>query len=408
MKALVAEFSIKKEMWGHLKSKLPGRGARSGGLSLRMANFTEPALVSPQWVRIRTIMSGISDMDEGMILHQDPSVLGAFLSFPFVPGNENMGIVTEVGADVTDIEPGERVVVDPVLSCERRGIEPVCASCARGDPFSCSGFAAGTIGPGMMIGACRDTSGGWGDSFIAHRNQARVIPDHVESGAAIIAPEFARALRAVLQNPPLAQERIIVMGAGSLGLLTFVALNLFGWGPHVIIVADHAFEAEAASELGAADVIISNGRGTTYEEVAALVEGKVRYPEVGRISLQGGADLVYETTGCAGSIEDAVNFTAEGKRLVLLGVNGPGGVDPGPIRFKGVQISSAGFSGREIFNGRVTSTFDLAMDLLSGNALPWKRLISHKFHITDYAKAFAAIGNRAQSKALKVVFEHVM
>ena len=77
-------------------------------------------------------MSGISGMDEALILHHDPTPFGAFLSFPFVPGNENLGIVTEVGEEVHGIEPGERVIVDPVLSCRPRQVQPPCPSCSRG------------------------------------------------------------------------------------------------------------------------------------------------------------------------------------------------------------------------------------------------------------------------------------
>ncbi len=66
---------------------------------------------------MRTIVSGISDLDEGAILNHDTSSLGATLPLPFFPGNENVGIVTEVGAHVNGIELGERVVVNPVLSC---------------------------------------------------------------------------------------------------------------------------------------------------------------------------------------------------------------------------------------------------------------------------------------------------
>lgn len=197
MKAILANFSLGKEVWGRVRSKILHQERVPQGLTLQSAEVPEPTLVSHQWVRVRAIMSGISGMDEAMILHHDPSPLGAFLSFPFVPGNENLGIVTEVGEEVQGIEPGERVVVDPLLSCRPRQVQPPCPSCSRGEPSSCRNFAKGVIGPGMMIGACRDTSGGWGDYFIAHQSQVRRLPQNMESDQAILVPEFARAVRAV-------------------------------------------------------------------------------------------------------------------------------------------------------------------------------------------------------------------
>jgi threonine dehydrogenase-like Zn-dependent dehydrogenase len=408
MKAVTVNFSIGREMWDGFKSKLLGKGHRFNGLSLNLEEVPEPKLVSPEWVKIRTILSGISDMDEGMIVHQDPSRFGAFLSFPFVPGNENLGIVTEVGDNVRGIEPGERVVVDPLLSCERRGVEPLCPSCSRGTPSSCRSFDAGLLGPGVMIGACRDTSGGWGDSFIAHRSQVRVVPNSMESEQAILIPEFTRALRAVLQSPPSPGDRVLIVGAGSLGLLTLEALTLVGSEAQISITAEHSFEAELAEKLGASQVVWGHGPGTVYEEVAAILDATVRYPEVGKITLRGGADLVYETTGRTAMIEDAMGFTGEGKRLVLLGINQPAGFDVSGLWFKDIKLTGSSFSGRESFNGEISGTFDIAMDLAARHGLPHKEILTHRFGLADHAAAVSVLADRANRKAVKAVFHHVV
>jgi NADPH:quinone reductase-like Zn-dependent oxidoreductase len=126
MKAILADFSLGREVWGRVRAKILRRDDSSHALSLQPAEVPEPLLATSQWVRIRTIMSGISGMDEALILQHDPTPFGPFLSFPFVPGNENLGIVTEVGDEVSGIEPGERVVVDPVLSCKPRQVQPPC------------------------------------------------------------------------------------------------------------------------------------------------------------------------------------------------------------------------------------------------------------------------------------------
>ncbi|MBM3301213.1 MAG: alcohol dehydrogenase catalytic domain-containing protein, partial [Deltaproteobacteria bacterium] len=181
MKALRANFSIGKEAWDRIKSRFLGRPEQSQGIVLESVEIPEPALVSPRWVRVRSITSGISDMDEGLILDHDPCVFGVFLSFPFVPGNENVGIVTETGKEVSGMELGQRVVVDPLLSCRPRQIDPLCPSCSQGEPFCCSNFSKGVVGPGIFIGACTDTGGGWGDSFIAHRGQLYPIPHDMET-----------------------------------------------------------------------------------------------------------------------------------------------------------------------------------------------------------------------------------
>jgi threonine dehydrogenase-like Zn-dependent dehydrogenase len=407
MKAVTANFSLGREVWDRFRSKLLSPRNRFHGLSLDLIEMPEPRLVSSQWVKVRTATSAISDMDEGMILSGDPSAFGAFLSFPFVPGNENLGIVTEIGEDVRGIEPGERVVIDPLLSCERRGVEPLCPSCSRGNPSGCRNFAEGVLGPGMMIGGCKDTSGGWGDSFIAHRSQVRSIPNTMESDQAILLPAFARALRAVLQHPPAPGDRVIVVGGGSLGLLTLWALQLLGHTRGIALVAEHPFQAEIAQKLGPSDLVTGQAPRTTYEEIAAFVGGSVRYPEVGRIALLGGADLVYETTGYPGSVEHAISFTGEGKKLVLMGINRTSGFDPTPLLFKGIHVSGTAFSGTERFNGQITSTFDVALDLASRHGVPHQEIITHKFRLEEHQKAFNTLADPSVSKAVKVVFQHV-
>ncbi len=408
MKALVADFSLGREVWDRFRSKFARRKNGPGGLTFNFVEIPEPTPISSQWVKVRTIMSGISDMDEGMVNQSDPSPFGAFVSFPFVPGNENLGIVTETGAEVEGIEPGDRVVADPLLSCVPRGIEPVCPSCEQGNPSWCLHFDGGVLSPGIMIGACKDTSGGWADCFIAHMSQLRVVPQSLESNEAILLPLFARALRAVLQHPPRPASTVVIVGAGALGLLTLHAIQLLQNDAQVIIVAEHEFEADVARMMGGSELVLSHGPGTTYEEVAALFGATVRYPEVGRLTMQGGAELVYETTGQRSLMEDAVRFTGEGKKLVLMAINQHSGFDMTPLWFKGVEIRGTIFSGRETFNGRTMSTFDVAMELAAEHGLPFQRLVTHKFQPAQHAQAFAALADRSSSKAVKVVFEHVV
>ena len=113
MKALVANFSLGREVWDRFRSKIFGGGGESQALSLDLREIPEFSIVGSQWVKIRTVMSGISGMDESLFIHQDLSPYAAFLSFPFIPGHENLGLVIQTGRDVDAIEEGERVIVDP-------------------------------------------------------------------------------------------------------------------------------------------------------------------------------------------------------------------------------------------------------------------------------------------------------
>ncbi len=408
MKALVAGFSLGREVWGRVRSRFTRSRPVSNGVALELREIPEPELPAPDWVKIRPIMSGISCSDEDMMLSGDPYASGPYVSFPFVPGNENFGIITDMGDQVENLVLGERVILDPMLSCRVRGVEPPCPSCASGEPYFCRNFAGGVLGPGMMIGGCRDTGGGWGYSLVAHKSQVRAVPPGMESDHALLVPEFTRALRAVLQNPPGPSDRVIIVGARSLGLLTLRALHMLDLDRNTLIVAENPHEAEAARRAGAAEVALDAGPGTAYEAVARFTEGTVRYPEVGKIVVEGGADLVYETSGSSEQIEDAAGFTGERKTLVQVAPVQSRPVSMVPFGLKGIVVRSYGFSGLESFQGEIKDTFDLAVDMASQHGLPHQDLLTHRFTIEQHAEALSALSNRAASGAIKVIFSHVV
>src|SRR4030067_722010 len=79
----------------------------------------------------------------------------------------------------------------PVLPCAARGIAPPCVHCAAGDYNLCLRFTEGKISPGLLIGACRDTGGSWGENFVAPRSQGFPLPEHVTDGNALLVEPMA-------------------------------------------------------------------------------------------------------------------------------------------------------------------------------------------------------------------------
>ena len=148
-----------------------------------------------------------------------------------------------------------------------------------------------------------------------------MLPQDMESDHAILIPEFTRAVRAVLQHPPSPGDSVIVVGARPLGCLTAMALRLLHPKANVLMVEEYPLPTELQGKFSDNHVTLSLGIDLAYEEIAQFVKGAVRYPEVGRLTLEGGADLVYETTGTGENIEHALRFTGEGKKLVLLDMN---------------------------------------------------------------------------------------
>ncbi|MFC6345162.1 alcohol dehydrogenase catalytic domain-containing protein, partial [Nocardioides hankookensis] len=110
-----------KAIGGRMPGILSGYAA-----PLRLVTIQEPRLDRPGWARLRTRLSGICGSDLGMLSGKTSLYFSAVVSLPFVPGHE---VVAELLDDCEDLPAGTRVVVDPVLTCAARGVEP-CESCA--------------------------------------------------------------------------------------------------------------------------------------------------------------------------------------------------------------------------------------------------------------------------------------
>jgi threonine dehydrogenase-like Zn-dependent dehydrogenase len=235
-----------------------------------------------------------------------------------------------------------------------------------------------------------------------------VVPNDVESETAILVPEFARAVRAVLQHPPAKGDKVLVIGGGTLGLLTTYALRELVDHDECNLIVQHPFEGEMARHLGLGESILSIDPAETYEQVADVVDGAVRYPEFGRICLEGGADLVFETTGERDHCEDAFRLAGEGKRVILASARQTSGFDLSPLWLKNTAVAGSLFSGAETYNGAMTTSFDIALDLVARRDSPLRSLVTHTFRLDDFRQAMEAVADRSASRALKAIFHHVV
>lgn len=108
-------------------------GAPSG---LRLGTRSEPALPGPDWARLEVLKAGICGTDVGTLTFKASPAMEPFGSFPAVLGHEVLARVLDVGPAVRSVEPGQRVAVDPVISCTHRGFpgDRQCRSCSEGLP----------------------------------------------------------------------------------------------------------------------------------------------------------------------------------------------------------------------------------------------------------------------------------
>jgi threonine dehydrogenase-like Zn-dependent dehydrogenase len=362
---------------------------------LGVARYDPPALPGDDWVRLRPILSGICGTDLSLLTGHASAVLSPFASFPAVLGHEVVGEVEE---------RGERVVLDPIISCAVRGHRP-CEWCAVGQARFCAGAAGDDeLGPGMLIGYSADLPGGWSTGMIAHRSQLHPVPERLSDEAAVMVEPFSVALHAVLAEPPERGARVLVIGGGTLGLCTVAALRLAAPGSDVVLVARHAAQRQMGERLGAFATL--GGRDAAVQAAVRHAGARAHRSILGQTVLSGGFAQVYDAVGSRASLSDALRATAPGDRLVLVG---------GPAEIRGLDLTLAWT--REL---RVTGTYvygdepsvagaphtmDEALRLLAENPdLPLGELVTHRFRLEDWPRAMRTALRRGPSGAIKVAF----
>jgi threonine dehydrogenase-like Zn-dependent dehydrogenase len=353
-------------------------GLLAGPLApLRLVNRDEPVLVGDGWARVQPRLSGICGSDLATISGQVSFYFSSLVSMPFVPGHE---VVGDLYDDCQDLPAGTRVVLEPVLSCKARGLEP-CPSCAGGSTGRCDRITVGHVAPGLQTGYCADTGGGWGEMFVAHRSQLHPVPDSMTDRQAVLVEPLACAVHAVLRARPEAGDSVMVVGAGTVGALTVLALRAFTPAGRVVVVAKHQRQGDLVRELGATDVV------DPKEAVTALRRATRAYrldPERGGAYLLGGVDVAMDCVGSKSSLDLVLRTTRAGGRVVLAGMPAAG-ADLAPVWFRELELTGAYASGTELTDGGPRSTFDLAIDL-AGQA-PLEGMVGGEYPLSRWREA---------------------
>lgn len=381
MKALVFERSTARYAAASVLGRVrPGSGARVGPLSLQ--DIPEPPLPGPDWVRVRPRLSGICGSDLATIDGASSRYFEPIVSFPFVPGHEVVG----------DLADGTRVVLEPVLGCAARGIDPPCGACAQGRSGNCERVAFGHLSPGLQTGYCADTGGGWSLALVAHPSQLHRVPDGFDDADAVMVEPTACAVHAVLGAGVCEGDTVAVLGAGTLGLLATAALRHLCLPGTVIVAAKHPGQRRWARELGA-DVVAEPA------ELARAVR-RVTGSLLAGTTLTGGADVVIDCVGTAESIATALAVARPRARVALVGMPGRLGLDLTPLWHKELALAGAYAYGTEAGGRR---TFALAFELVETAGLG--RLVSATYPLERYREALDHAAHAGSRGAVKICFD---
>ena len=275
-------------------------------------------------------------------------------SFGVVPGtilgHEFAGEVVEVGSSAVGLKPGDQVAVDPIRGCGD------CPACCNGEPAWCT--------QKVLQG------GGYAQFALATERQCLKLPatTSIEEGA-LVEP-LAVALHAVALSGLKAGDRVLIMGAGPIGLA--VAYWVRRHGATRVAVSDlNTFQSQLAVQVGATAFVQSTN------DVVAQVNA----------ALGGPPDVVFECVGRPGVLAEALEHVRPRGNIVILGLCTS---SDSFIPFRAVSkevkfITSAFFNLRE---------YQTALDTLDGGSSAARLLITDTVPLTRLPVVFESLRQR--------------
>jgi threonine dehydrogenase-like Zn-dependent dehydrogenase len=254
----------------------------------------------------------------------------------------------------------------------------------------------------MLLGTTRGLGGSWGEQYVAHEDQLVHVPDFVSDSLALLTEPFACAVSPVLERPPAPGSRALVIGAGSVGLLTLAALRMLT-DAEVTVLARHGFQREHAERIGAHHVVMQRG-GDYFPTLSRIAGGRLIRPILGRHIHVGGFDATFVCVGGNAAMEDALRFTRSGGEITLLAnVARLARIDWTPVWLKEISLHGSLCYHGASHGGAKPGAFETAARLLATEAgRSLEALVSHVVPLEDFDHALALALGRRGSHAVKV------
>jgi (R,R)-butanediol dehydrogenase/meso-butanediol dehydrogenase/diacetyl reductase len=286
----------------------------------------------------------------------------AMLPCDSVLGHEFVGEVVALGAGLqTDWEQGERVCALPFISCGK------CAACLSGESFACAALAC--------IGV--DAPGGFAEYVATSECNTLKLPDSLATLDAALIEPLAVGLHAVRASGLRAGQRVLIIGAGPIGLA--VALWARFMGARDVIVSEPATERRAlALTMGATAVVAS---GADLGEQFADIAG-------------GPPEVMFECVGAPGLIQHCIDIAPRRATIVPVGVcEQPDTILPFPALIKELSIRFAIAYSR--------ADYETVIAMMSQGRIDASAMVTGVVSLDEMPEAFEAL--RVPSSQCKVL-----
>ena len=266
-----------------------------------------------------------------------------YMTFPLVPFHEGLAFVEEAGEGATEFQKGDRVCVNPILSCGK------CYSCTHGHPNACMQF--------NCLGVQSDGLGA--EYFCIHKKYLYRIPKDADSDVAVFAEPFAVGIHAAKRGD-VTGKRVMVLGAGTIGNFVAQAAGLLG--ADTVCVCDISADKVALAEKSGIPVCI-NTSGITLTQAAEKAFGS--FP-----------DVVIDCVGAPALFGQILDMAGKTTTLVIVGnYSTPTEVDLAKIQRNELNV-----------RGSITYTpedFETAVGYITSGKVYTQGFITGHYHLRD-------------------------
>lgn len=289
-------------------------------------------------------------------------------------GHEAIGVVEEVGSEVTDIQVGDFVIVPFTHGCGH------CAACRAGFDGNCLNREAGLVGyQGEYL---RFSNANW--ALVKIPGQPSDYSDAILNSLLTLSDVMATGYHAAKTAEVKSGDTVVVMGDGAVGLCGVIAAKMLGAG-RIIAMSRHKDRQALAREFGATDIIAERG-DEAVEKVLALTN-------------QAGADAILECVGTEQSVETAVKIARPGALIGRVGVPQKAEMNTNELFWKNIGLRG-GIASVTTYDKEV-----LLQAVLKGEIEPGK-VFTQRFDLEHIQAAYDAMDQRTAIKSLVLVSEN--
>jgi threonine dehydrogenase-like Zn-dependent dehydrogenase len=298
-----------------------------------------------------------------------------YVKYPLIPGHEISGIVIEVGSDVSRISIGERIAINPNISCKDLNLKTnnYCFYCKRNRPHFCKNWEA--------IGVTRP--GGFAEFVKCPESSAiKITSSRISLKEAAFMEPIACTLHGIKKLAITSNDVVLIIGAGPIGLLMISLIKKL-YDPKIIVCEPLESRRDLASVLGASLVI--NSDQTSIERI------------INDETSNEGVDVSIEAVGNTETATTALKLLNKGGRSLIFGVTSS--EDKIPLYLH--DLYSKEWS---IF-GSFTNPHENqeAMEILNKKIIDLEILVSHELSLASLEKGFQLLLNKGVKHVNKVL-----